>query len=199
MTGFPRSRYVLFLCIALVGCAADLATKHWAFRLPPPPPVSQGENSAWWLIKGTVGLQTSLNEGALFGMGQGKVAVFATLSIAAALAILWWLFVTGAARDGLLTAALGCVTAGIMGNLYDRLGFSGLRWEDLDLHRSGPVHAVRDWILVMIGSYHWPNFNIADSLLVCGAGLLLWHAFWPRVDKAADPGLKCETSNPRSA
>jgi len=39
------------------------------------------------------------------------------------------------------------------------------------------VHAVRDWILVMIGNWPWPNFNIADSLLVCGAGLLLWHAF----------------------
>jgi lipoprotein signal peptidase len=23
----------------------------------------------------------------------------------------------------------------------------------------------------------WPNFNIADSLLVCGACLLMWHAF----------------------
>jgi signal peptidase II len=34
---------------------------------------------------------------------------------------------------------------------------------------------VRDWILFRYHSYTWPNFNIADSLLVCGAGLLLWH------------------------
>ena len=35
-----------------------------------------------------------------------------------------------------------------------------------------PIHAVRDWILVMIGDYPWPNFNIADSCLVCGAILI---------------------------
>ena len=29
----------------------------------------------------------------------------------------------------------------------------------------------------MIGPFHWPNFNVADSMLVCGAALLLWHAF----------------------
>ena len=72
---------------------------------------------------------------------------------------------------------LGCVTAGILGNLYDRLGLPGLRWIANPPHHAGdPVHAVRDWILVMIGPWHWPNFNVADSLLVCGA-LLVWHSF----------------------
>jgi signal peptidase II len=41
-----------------------------------------------------------------------------------------------------------------------------------------PTNAVRDWILLRYGAFTWPNFNIADSLLVCGAGLLLWHSFW---------------------
>ena len=36
-----------------------------------------------------------------------------------------------------------------------------------------PVHAVRDFIQVMIGRWPWPTFNLADSLLVCGAGLLV--------------------------
>ena len=82
-------------------------------------------------------------------------------------------------RDLLLTLALSCVTAGIFGNLYDRLGLPGLRWNSTSaLHHAGdPVHAVRDWILVMIGPWHWPNFNVADSLLVCGAALLVWHSF----------------------
>ena len=40
-----------------------------------------------------------------------------------------------------------------------------------------PVFAVRDWILVMLGSYPWPTFNIADSMLVCGAILMVWQAF----------------------
>ena len=68
--------------------------------------------------------------------------------------ILWYLFF-GRRRRGrwLLTMALGCVTAGILGNLYDRLGLPGLAGTSTaPLHQAGePVHAVRDWILVMIG------------------------------------------------
>ncbi|MCH7729326.1 MAG: signal peptidase II, partial [Planctomycetes bacterium] len=89
------------------------------------------------------------------------------LSVIAAAGIVIWLFVLKGARDKLLTVSLGCVTAGIFGNLYDRLGFAG------EEYQSG----VRDWILFKFGDYKWPNFNIADSLLVCGAMLLFFHAF----------------------
>jgi signal peptidase II len=118
-------------------------------------------------------------------MGQGWVTAFAVLSVAAAVGVLLWLFYAGAAREWLLTVALGCVTAGILGNLYDRLGLPGLKWNYAEppLHEVGdPVYAVRDWILVMIGPYNWPNFNIADSLLVCGAAMLVWHAVWAKPD-----------------
>jgi signal peptidase II len=79
--------------------------------------------------------------------------------------------------------------AGVLGNLYDRLGFPGLRWNEArDLHKIGePVFAVRDWILVMLGTRPWPNFNIADSLLVCGAMLLVWHALFQKEPKDGDP------------
>jgi len=174
----PANRYAIFFFIAIVGCVSDLVTKSWIFnRLGGP-----GESPTWWLWEGVFGLQTILNEGALFGMGQGWVVLFAALSIVVVPVLLYWLFVAGAARDLLLTVALGLVTAGILGNLYDRLGLPGLKWRHpwiVDgLHEVGdPVYAVRDWILVMIGTFHWPNFNIADSLLVCGAILLVWHAF----------------------
>jgi signal peptidase II len=70
----------------------------------------------------------------------------------------------------LLTIALGCVMGGIGGNLYDRLGF----WQEPGV--AGAFrNEVRDWILFRYQNYTWPNFNIADSLLVCGACLLLWH------------------------
>jgi len=71
---------------------------------------------------------------------------------------------------------------GIFGNFYDRLGLPGLVWpEGYPGHQGGmPVHAVRDFILVMIGPWEWPNFNVADSGLVCGACLLIYHAFFVR-------------------
>jgi lipoprotein signal peptidase len=39
------------------------------------------------------------------------------------------------------------------------------------------VFAVRDWIRFSYGSFVWPNFNIADSLLVCSAIYLVWYSF----------------------
>ena len=177
MRAVPANRYVLFFSIVIAGICADLATKSWIFdRLGGP-----REQPVWWLWRDVFGLQTSLNEGALFGMGQGMVPLFCILSIVAAVGIMVWLFLCGAARDLLLTVALSLVTAGIFGNLYDRLGMHGLTWNQEwivnNLHQVGdPVYAVRDWILVMIGTWPWPTFNIADSLLVCGAGLLVWHA-----------------------
>jgi signal peptidase II len=163
----PFSRYVVFFTIAGVGCAVDLATKSWIFeRLGPP--IGPTE----WIWDHFFGLQTSLNQGALFGLGEGQVWLFAALSVVAAVAILYWLFVCGAAADRWLTVALAAIMAGILGNLYDRLGLWSVVGED-----GARYHAVRDWILFQYHGWTWPNFNIADSLLVCGAGMLVWHAW----------------------
>jgi signal peptidase II len=172
MAQFPRSRYLLFVVPAILGCAADLATKAWVFSVPE---LRAGE--VYWLWTGHVGIQLSRNWGALFGIGQGMVWLFAALSIAAAVAIPLWLFWFGAARDAWLTAALSSVMAGVLGNLYDRLGLSGQTWAAPGQVAPQAVHAVRDWILWQANdAWRWPNFNIADSLLVVGAGILLCHA-----------------------
>ena len=95
------------------------------------------ERPSWWLVDEIFGFTTSLNEGALFGIGQGQGLVFSGLSLAAIAGIFYWLFVAGAAHDLLLTIALGAVTGGILGNLYDRLGLPGLNWQARRLSRAG--------------------------------------------------------------
>ena len=52
---------------------------------------------------------------------------------------------------------LAMIMGGAIGNLWDRL-LSG---------------KVVDFLLFYLGSYEWPAFNIADSAIVVGAGLLL--------------------------
>jgi len=168
----PFSRYFLFGVPALLGCSADLATKSWCFSSP-----SLRAGDIYWLWDNHVGVQLSRNLGALFGVGQGGFGWFAALSIAAAIAIPIWLFWFRAASDAWLTLALGCVMAGVLGNLYDRLGLSGDAWYPAP-EVPGAMHAVRDWILWQVNdSWRWPNFNIADSFLVTGVGILLLHAF----------------------
>ena len=173
MKAVSLCRAVVFFALVVVGTSLDLGTKHWVFRW-----LGSPLHQRWHLWK-NVYFETNLNEGALFGFGPGFWIVFSLLSVAAVLAILYWLFRSGFANDRLLTVALGVITAGILGNLYDRLGLPGLIWRDTSpLHRAGETaHAVRDWILVYIGNWPWPTFNVADSMLVCGAILLMWHEF----------------------
>ena len=167
----PVNRFVVFLSLAILGAAADLWTKDAVFHWRGLP----GQSDVWWLVDGYAGIETAVNIGAVFGLGAGQGMVFAALSVVAAIAIFIWLFWFGAARLWWLTIAMGCVLGGIIGNLYDRLGLwwtPGLPVE----WKSG----VRDWILWQLNDdYKWPNFNIADSLLVCGAAMLLWRSFFP--------------------
>jgi signal peptidase II len=166
-----------------LGAAADLGTKEWMFRWLGPPLAPGNE---YWLWQDHFGFQTSLNRGALFGAGAGYSYVFAALSVLAGLGILTWLFVLKAAFDRWLTVALACVMAGILGNLYDRLGLHGITALGPDYE-----HAVRDWILFQVPEVSWqwlnpwPNFNIADAMLVTGAIMLVLHAFIWRPEEEA--------------
>ncbi len=173
MKAVPTSRYLAYLSIVACALVADLATKSLMFSWLGVPSAQRTH----WVWQGYVGFQTSLNRGALFRLGQGYSWLFASLSVAAVLAIVYWLFVAGAARDWLITIVLSAITAGILGNLYDRLALHGLT-RQLPPGAGEPDYAVRDWILLQAGdAWRWPNFNIADSLLVCGAAALLWHAY----------------------
>jgi len=194
MDRFPRTRYLLFAVPAAVGLAADLASKSWYFSQP-----DLRAGNIRWLWQDHIGVQLSWNEGALFGMGQGKVWLFVTLSLIAATAIPVWLFWFRAARDAWLTFALGCVSGGILGNLYDRMGLHGEVWPAVSPRAGERVHAVRDWILWQVNSeWRWPNFNIADSLLVSGAILMFVYAM---IHPAATSEVAQEkaTSPPRAS
>ncbi len=196
---------VLFLLVTGLGLYADLATKHHAFSSLGMPgeylfPEKPEQQAAYWIWQDVFGFQTSLNEGALFGMGQGRSMMFAVLSVLAFLGILGWV-IHSARKSLFLVVTLGMISSGILGNLYDRLGMHGLRWNyATDLHAVGdPVYAVRDWVLVMIGSWPWPNFNIADSMLVCGAALLVLHSFFaPELKPSSRAGETQKTVHPQS-
>ncbi len=172
----PIDRIAAFLVIMVAGGVLDLWSKSAVFAWRGMP----GQKDIWWLVEGYFGIETAINLGAVFGIGQGKGLIFAGLSVVAAIGILVWLFRFGAIHSWWLTVALGCVSGGIVGNLYDRLG---MWWESRFLEMGYPIDyksGVRDWVLWQVNdNWKWPNFNIADSLLVVGACMLMYQSLFP--------------------
>jgi signal peptidase II len=172
----PIDRITAFLVMMVTGGAIDLWSKSAIFEWRGMP----GQKDTWWLVDGHFGIETAINLGAVFGVGQGKGLLFAALSVVAAIGIFVWLFRFGAIYSWWLTVALGCVSGGIVGNLYDRLG---MWWEPRFLEMGYPIEyksGVRDWVLWQVNdNWKWPNFNIADSLLVVGACMLMYQSLFP--------------------
>lgn len=166
----PGNRYVIYGALAILGLAWDLYSKHIVFQWFGCPGRAQWTWKAGSFLSFT--LQTNFNEGALWGIGQGGAPVFAGLSILAVLGILYFLFWAGHARSLWLTVALGLVTAGALGNLYDRIGLHG--W----MHNGKPVLAVRDFLYFrFFDQFDWAIFNFADTFLVTGAIMLVIQSF----------------------
>ena len=166
-------RFFLFLLIAALVTGIDLGTKRFFFdRLGFP------SGNVEWVIQDVFGFQTSLNPGALWGVGARQTTLLSAVSFAALAGVLFWLRCEGG-KSLCVVISLALIAGGILGNLWDRLALHGITWPPgyADHIAGTPIHAVRDWILVMIGSYHWPNFNIADAALVCGVGLMILRVF----------------------
>lgn len=71
----------------------------------------------------------------------------------------------------LSAAALGTILAGAIGNLIDRLAYG----------------EVVDFLDFYIASYAWPTFNVADSCIVVGVGILILEIFLFDEDPTAAP------------
>ncbi len=175
-----RSHRGLLYLLAFLGLALDQVTKYvifaWLATLPMTAPDTHEfrlftvtRDQGFRLVAQFERLPDGsrvphVNHGALFGFMREQKdlanAIFAIISIVAAVAIIGWSLMRGTGRDVWLCAALGLILGGTLGNLYDRLLFTGVR--DF-LH----------WNYL----FDWPVFNIADVCLVCGAGLLLIQAF----------------------
>jgi signal peptidase II len=142
--------HLAFWSLAAGGLALDLWTKKAIFDWLEP-----GE--VFGVINGLVQLVRATNNGAAFGMLAGK-PYFLTATSIIALAVILAVFLFGGSRQKLVLVALALFSAGVCGNLYDRLFNDGL---------------VRDFVDAYYRDYHWPAFNVADSLLCIGVGLLI--------------------------
>jgi signal peptidase II len=115
------------------------------------------------------------NEGAAFSLFAESASphlvrwVLVGFSLVAALAVLIAMVHLGN-RFTLTTVALALIFAGALGNVHDRILYG----------------SVVDFIEVHIFSYHYPDFNVADSSIVTGACLLLLDSLLPKKKTAQE-------------
>jgi len=159
---FPNAgQQVLFWGLALSGLGLDLWTKKAIF-------MRLNVNDHIDVIDHFMRFILAENDGAAFSLASGQQYLLVTVSAIALIAVLC-IFLLGQAGSIMMTICLGLFAGGISGNLWDRVLNEG---------------KVRDFIDVYVGAYHWPTFNIADSLLCIAVGLMLVSSLTGQPDRA---------------
>ena len=158
-----------FLLLALAVLALDQWTK-WLVEQNLPTPSSRE------IIPGFLHLSHVRNTGVAFGLladlGQAGAAWLLALLGLAAISVVAVYFRRTPASETTLLAALALVLGGAVGNLLDRV----------------TAGAVTDFLGVYLGSYRWPDFNVADSAISVGLGLLVLDSFRARPPAPAAAG-----------
>jgi signal peptidase II len=126
------------------------------------------------IIPGFFRITHTENTGAAFSLfadstGPWKTALliaFSTIAMVVVLVLLWRNHHTQVVTG----VALSLILGGAVGNLWDRLARG----------------RVIDFLLVYVKRYQWPVFNLADSAIVVGAGLLVLEILFHKSSTGVD-------------
>jgi signal peptidase II len=120
------------------------------------------------VIPGFFQIVHSENGGMAFGildesnwLGRAFLIAFSTAAITLIAAFLRR---SRAQMDGLTFYGFALIMGGAAGNLYDRIA----------------TGRVTDFLLFFIRDYQWPAFNVADSAITVGCGLVLLEMLRPK-------------------
>ena len=159
-TALRRLHWLLILSAVII--FLDRLTKTWvALRIP--------YGGAIPVIPHVLRITHWTNDGAAFSLfantASPQVVRWGLICFSSLMAlIILFLLVRLGDNFTLTTVALALIFAGALGNVHDRIAYG----------------SVVDFIEVHIFSYHWPDFNIADSSVVTGACLLLLDSLLPK-------------------
>ena len=144
-----------WLMISAVVIALDLYTKH----------LVQGafQYGQHLTITSFFDLVRYHNEGAAFSFlakaGGWQKWFFTSISLVASMVMLY--LIDKHQSEKIFCVALALVLGGAIGNLYDRL----------------TLGYVVDFLFFHINQHYWPAFNVADSAICIGVGLLFLDSF----------------------
>lgn len=156
-SGFTKAFILLLTALAIL--VADQVTKAVVVAN-----LVIGERTE--LLGDLVQVWHAQNRGAAFSLFQGGTIIFLVVSVLS-IGMVAYFHRTLRDRSPWLHVVLGVVLGGTLGNFTDRL-------------RQGYV---TDWLSVGFGDTRWPTFNVADSSVVVGIGILVVYLFLMNPDR----------------
>ncbi len=148
-------KFHVSLVLALVVLGIDFATKRWVEL--------ELVYDQQILLTSFLNLVLTYNAGAAFSFLSNESGwqrwLFSGIAICASVFIIYLL--RKHTSEKLFCVALSFILGGALGNLWDRITL-GYVVDFLDFHYNG---------------YHWPAFNVADSLILIGALFLIFESF----------------------
>ena len=127
------------------------------------------------VIPGFFDIVHSQNRGVAFGMfndstNEWRTTALIALSCAAVvfISVMLW---RPEKLDRWSRLGLSLILGGAAGNVFDRILWG----------------RVTDFLEFYVGEYHWPTFNLADSAIVIGSGLLILEMLRPKRQAANVP------------
>lgn len=146
-------RAAILLGVATAVATLDQLTKGWIVAS-----VARWESIP--VIPGFFDIVHTHNRGVAFGMFNNlpesmRILFLVALAVAIVIGLIWWAH-NNLPRFG-DRIAVACIVGGAIGNLVDRIR----------------IGEVVDFLDVYLGSHHWPAFNVADSAITVGAGVLM--------------------------
>jgi signal peptidase II len=122
------------------------------------------------VLRDLVQIWHAQNSGAAFSLFQGGSILFLAVSVLS-VGMVAYFHRSLRERAWWVHLVLGVILGGTLGNLVDRL-------------RQGYV---TDWLSVGFGDLRWPTFNVADSSIVVGIGILVLYLLVTNPDRKQAP------------
>jgi signal peptidase II len=143
------------LSISGIIIVLDQITKFW---------ISQNRPN-FQVIPGFFNIHYVENTGAAFGILQGK-QIFLTLVSIIAIGVLLLLIIYEREEKRGMLYALALILGGTCGNLIDRIRLEYV------------VDFLQFYVKLGGKHYYWPSFNVADSAITIGVGILVIVTLW---------------------
>lgn len=141
------------VAVAAVAAALDQASKALVLAFFGEPGCAVHRT----VVSAFLDLVLTCNPGVSFGLLNRTGVNALIFALVAGLIVTVLVFWLTRVRATLLAVAIGLIIGGAVGNVIDRLRFG----------------AVIDFLYFHVGAWYWPAFNLADTAICLGVGVML--------------------------